>query len=357
MPRVSGRHVAGIVVALVVAVPGHAARAAPAVGQQTTAQLEQEKLRAEIRKLKDDSGGAADFARVAPAITALVAVVGALATLWRQLGESSRQRTLDRQQRERERIQRFDEQFGKMVENLGSDSNATRAAASAQIATFLRPEYGEFHEQVFMLLVATLRFPRQDVSDRILARAFQRVAPGQIGHLREADPAIQLDLSRCYLARIDMSGVDLHEADIAFADLHGTVLRGCNLRRLRGFKVNLDSARLTDTDLQEARLAKATLKRTQFHRARLVSANLKEVDATGASFQGARLQEAHFEGAVLSGARFEDADLNNAFFGTARLDSSTCRSIARGAQNWRKANFDPDVRLSLEQLSGEQGEK
>jgi uncharacterized protein YjbI with pentapeptide repeats len=364
-----GRWIVGLAILAAFAAPTLAAAQGP-LENQNEEELALTKTREEIRKLQDEHGGLADFARAAPAITAFVAVAGVLLTLLAQIltsrrdkakdreqreqerAQREREQALDREQRERERIQRFDEQFNSMVENLGSDVGATRAAATAQIATFLRPQYADFHEQVFMLLLAALRFPRKDVGDKILARTFQRVAHDQIPKLREQQPDIRLDLSHCHLARIDLASLDLTGADIGFADLHGARLNGCGLRRARGREAKLDDASLAGADLGEARLNEATARGARFGGARLVSATLKGVDASKASFQRAAMQEAHLEGAALQGARFEEANLNNAYFEGAKLDDDALKSIARGAFNWEKAHWASADLDKLNEFSG-----
>jgi uncharacterized protein YjbI with pentapeptide repeats/cell division protein FtsB len=316
-------------------------------GEASKLPAEVSKVKAEVTKLDGENGVVAEIGRFVPGVTALVAVIGVLLTLWKQIGESNRQRNLDREQSQHEHTQRFDEQFNKMVENLGSSKALTRAASTAQIETFLRPDYGEFHSQVFTLLLAAVRFPQKDVGDDLLAQAFQRAAREQIPLLRATEPGLHLDLSHCYLARIDLSGLDLNDVDIAFAELHQARFVGSSMCRARGREAKLDNAYLIGTNLTEARLAKASLKGAHFGKARLVSAQLRGADVTGASFQQASMQEVHLEQATLLGAHFEQANLNNAYFAGAKFDDGALHSILR-AENWQKAHFDPEVRTELE---------
>lgn len=311
---------------------------------------EDAKIKAEVTKLKGENGALASIGRYVPAITALVAVLGIFLTLWKQINESAHQRSLDREQAQKDRTQRFDEQFNKMVEHLGSTNGLTRAAATAQIETFLRPDYSDSHAQVFTLLLATVRFPQKDVGDELLAQAFQRAAREQIPLLRAGEPGFHLDLSHCYIPRVDLSGLDLSNADLAFADLTRARFLKALMSRVRGREAKLDNAYLTEADLTEARLALATLRGAHLGKARLVSAQLRGVDATGASFQQASMQEVHLEQATLYGARFEQANLNNAYFAGAKLDSGAIDSIVQ-AENWEKAHFDANVEAELREAA------
>ena len=119
--------------------------------------------------------------------------------------------------------------------------------------------------------------------------------------------------------------------------------------RAKGWKVNLENARLSGAILQEARLMKARLRNTHFHGAILISANLKKADLRGARFQRARLQSAHFDKAVVLGAGFEDANLKDTFFLGTRFDNASLKSILR-ARNWEKAHFDFAVKQKLDDL-------
>lgn len=331
-----------------------------AVAQQSTADpsLERQKLEAEVAKMHKEAtkidheeGLVGDVVDLAPLITALVALGGLIATFWKQISESGRQRQLDREERAAARAQRFDEQFQQTAENLSSKNGEARAAAAASIEIFMRPEYEDLHRRLFLLLLGALRFPRGDIGDKLLVRTFQAVAPGQIAAMRKHGSQATVDLSNCHLDYVRLPEVDLAGVDMAFASLHCADLSRSRLWRARGREADLSGARLSECDLGEARLVGAKLVKAHLSRANLVSAKLQGVDATGASFRGARLQEAQLDGAVLRGARFEGANLNNAFFRGASFDEGSLRSIARGAIAWREANWDPAILGTLEAMS------
>jgi uncharacterized protein YjbI with pentapeptide repeats len=273
-------------------------------------------------------------------ITALVAVVGVIVTVWKQLA-----------QQEADRRRQLDERFTSIVANLGSNSPAIQASAAVSIISFLKPEYKAFHGQVFMVLLANLKLEHDDVINRLLITGFQKVIRIQSQSAKDKDTLFELDLSRSNLCHADLSGLDLRQADLGFAKLQGANLANTNLRRVRGWESNMERARLSRADLEEARLRKAIFRGGQFHNARLVSADLRETDLTGAQFYQAKMQSAHLEDANLDGAKFEQADLNDTFFcGAKNLNTKTLKSISK-AFNWQKAHFDDAVRVELEKLA------
>ncbi len=310
-------------------------------------------IRQETHQIEHDEGTVGDIVKLAPLITALVALGGLIATLLKQIGESGRQRELDRAERAKALTQRLDEQFEQITEKLSATDGAARAAAAASIQMFMQPEFEEMHPRLFLLLLGTLRFPRGDFGDKLLVRTFQRVAPTQIAQMRDGTVPAELDFSNCYLERVSLSAADLSEIDMAFANLHGAELDRSKLWRARGFEVDLSNACLLCAQLGEARLHKANLIKADLRDARLVSTKLRHADATGADFRGAKMQEAQLDGGTLKGARFQGADLNNAYFRGATFDQGSLRSIARGAINWRKANWDKQIRADLQRISSE----
>jgi uncharacterized protein YjbI with pentapeptide repeats len=313
-------------------------------------QLQDEKLRQEILKLQLENEKLGSFWELLPSyatfVTALVAVIGVMVTIWRQINE----RELDRKQREDDSRRRLDEKFTSIVSNLGSESSSIQASAAVSIITFLRPEYKAFHDQVFMILLANLKIQHDPTVNDLLIQGFEKAIRIQLPSLREKDEQFELDLSRSFLHRVDLSGLDLSQADLGFAQLRGANLSDANLHRVRGMEANLEKARLSRANLNEARFRKAQFGGAQFHGANLVSADLKETDLKEAQFHQASMQSAHLEKANLSGAKFEQANLNDAFFRGATVDAGTLKSILK-AFNWQKAHFDEDVKLKLEELA------
>lgn len=380
------RHLVGAAAAALLAVtagPAAWAQDNPASSEATTATLQQDKLRAEIRQIEQEtaqaSGPTALLLRVGPLATAIAALVTAGVAVNRhtteqrarrdeerrmreeQRREDEKERAAQRRQREADRLQqeaasvrRFDEAFARTVAQLGSDSQAARASGAASLLAFLKPRHAEMVDDVLAIIVASLKLEQPDVVSDLLRTAFERAVPLFLAAHGKGHAAT-LDLARTTLARVDLEGADLTgiSLDVAFADLSRANLTGLDLRSLRGYGVRLEEARLSRSNLQEARLNAAVADGAQFHDARLVSATFNDgASLRGAQFQQALLQSAHFRDADLRGARFEQANVKDAYFLNATLDGTARRSLLRTReQSWREAHLDPAVRTALETMS------
>lgn len=342
----------------------------------TRQKLDEEKLREEINKLREEGNKLQleskklqnPWERIlsfGTLVTAIVALGGFVVTFWKQMGETSRQRTIDCEQRDRESQERADgvrtrleEQFNGIVSNLGSESPSIQASAAIQIMNFLKPEHKDFHNQVFLILYANLKVQLRNIKNEVLGQllveAFQQAIRIEV----EADPKHEktMDLARTYLKRAELSKLDLRGADLAYARLQSANLTESNLNRARGYDAKMDKARLSRADLGEARMQKAKLNAAQLHETNLVSADLKDAILTGAQLQKAKLQSAHLEGANLTDARFEQANLSDAFFQGAIFSPATLRSIIN-AVNWEKAHYDAPVLAELKKLAAARAAK
>lgn len=346
--------------------------ASPEPSVSTTLQnLAEEKLRQETIKLQLENQKLRNpwerLLTYGTFVTVLLGVGGFVVTFWKQISENSRQRIRDCAERDRDRQQRADatsarlnEQFNDIVSNLGSKSASIQASAAIQIMNFLKPEHKDFHNQVFLILYANLKVQfkgkiQNEVVGQLLVEAFQKAIRNELqpDPNRERTP---IDLARSYLKRADLSNLDLRGADVAFAELGGANLTGSNLIGIRGYRVNLERARLSRTKLGEARLQRARLSGAQLHETSLVAADLKKANLTRAQLQQAKLQSTHFEGANLTDASFEQANLNDAFFQEAILSPASLKSIIN-ALNWDKAHYDPTVLADLRQLAEERSKK
>jgi uncharacterized protein YjbI with pentapeptide repeats len=316
-------------------------------------QLELVKLKQEIKKLelenKKLSDGRGTIVGIAPFLTAIVALLGVFITLWRHLSEQRRQRDLDRKNLETDRIRRFNEKFNAVVENLGSESQAIQASAAVSIQTFLKPEYSEFHDQVFLILLANLKVQHNEVIQQLLTAGFEKairvksdVIAAQNEQIDEKDEKIVLDLSGCALDGANLMKINLGWANLRKASLQHANLKDACLIRVKGEGAKLQFLKGGGADLKKARLKGANLTRANFREADLKWVHFEEADLSHCKFERAFLQGAHLEKSVLMGAHFEQADLNNAFFKEAKLDITAISSIVK-AYNWRKAHFDPDI--------------
>ena len=318
----------------------------------STQELWRERLRLEIVRLQVENTERTSminfFTAVVPFITAIVAIGGITVTIWRQSTENNRQKELDRYQRELDRKQReaesrrlLDEKFSSIIEALGSDQLSIKVSAAVSILTFLKPEYEEYHEQVYLILLANLKIEQDLQVNRLLVQGFEKAIRAILQKIDEPDEENALDLSGTHLYRIDLSGLDLSYVDLAFADLRLANLKNCKLYRMSGYKTNFEKATLSHSNLNEARISQANLAEARIHDSNLVSANLKETILSGAQIYRSKLQSAHMEDAIMFDVHFEEANISDAFFSGAKMNNKT-RSSIKKAYNWQKAHFDED---------------
>lgn len=329
-------------------------------GQPSVQELTREKTRQEIRQLQLENqsksglrGFVSAYGVTAGFLTGFVALLGVFVTYRSQKREERRQHDLDRGQRDNERRQRDlegkrrrDDGFTKILTDLGADSEALQAAAAVSLLTYLRPNQQDYHRQVRLITLANLKVQHGEAVVRLLERVLESA-------LRTSEPLdpLERDFSRASMRYVDLSGLDLREADVGFALMRGANCENTNLWRARGYSVELENARLSgvNTDLREIRFGKAKCAGAIFRDANLRAAHFEEAILQGAQFQKARLQSAHFNNADLAGARFEQADLNDTYFTGAVLDEVALRSITR-ALNWEKAHFTPEQTKRLKEL-------
>jgi uncharacterized protein YjbI with pentapeptide repeats len=381
-----------VVVLLAVAAAGlFGAKALNVQAQATNSQLENAKLRQEIRKLQienDQSNGfVADLLRVGPFITVVVGVLAVLVGARKEIREHRQQQKLDRAQREKELQQRveqaevdrkqreealaqqraeaqarFDELFAQAVANLGSKSESVQLSGVVILENFLRNGDVTFHDQVYAVVCANLAIEEHSpLVNRFLVRTFEGAVRLSIASHTGEPEQEPLDLANCQMPRINLRGLELDGVDVAFANLRDANLVGAHLKGVKGYEVNLERARLSRADLTEGRLHGVQARQAHFHNSRLISAELRpsnsqHADLRQAEFFGAFLQGAHLDGADLTSAMFNNANLSDTYFPGSVFNDQTLRSILKSARiegepSWRKAHFDVDVRAKLERFA------
>ncbi len=335
--------VAAVLCVLIAIAPSGSAPAQAAPPLPSKDVLERQKLVQEIEKLRQENQNEENFfERNAALITALVALGGLLATLWKQNSDQRLQRERDRDQRSVELERRLEDRFATNLSDLRAAEAAKQAGAAASLVTYLRPEHERFRRQVRIAALTNLKVEHKEPIRKLLGRLYaDSLASGT-----SAD-AFERDLSRAQLALTDLSGLELQGADLGFADLRSSTLVGCDLYRARGFGVNLTGAHCNSIDdrvtsLVEVRFHNAKAQAADFSGALLVNAHLRGADLREARFYRAHLQAAHLEHTKLQGASFQGANLDDTYFYQAEFDESALASIAR-ALNWRNAHFDWDV--------------
>lgn len=309
-------------------------------------ELEDEKLRQEIQNIQlENNNLMSPWQRVssfATIVTIAVALIGTFTTIWKQFIE----RQKDREQREIESKRILDEKFSSIIKDLGSDNKSLKVSAIVSMMTFLRDEYSEYHEQVYLILLSNLKIKQDDECNRLLIQAFEKAIRIYLNKIEEPGEDNFLDLKNTCLYHINLEGLNLAYTDLAFADLRHANLKRTNLNRIKGYKTNFENATFTGANMKEARLMNANLKNTHFHNVKLHSSNLKSSDLKKAQFYRAELQSVHFESADLQGARFEEANLKDTYFMGATISKDTIQSIKK-AFNWQNAHFDEEVFNSL----------
>lgn len=317
--------------------------------QMSNEELETEKLRQEVAQLQIETKRLNSpwqaISSYATLITAIVAVAGVFLTIWKQFSERER----DREQREAESRRRLDEKFSSVITDMGSDNPSLQVSAIVSLMTFLRPEYLEFHEQVYLVLLANLKIKSSLQVNRLQIQAFEKALTLMLQASQQSGKPLELDFTNVNLYHANLHGMDLSNVDLGFADLRLANLIETNLFRAKGIEVNLEKARLTGSNMNEVRFAKAKLSQAHLHDVNLVAANLKEADLKGVEFFRSKLQSAHMEESDLTGARFENADLKDTYFKGAKLDRTALVSIGK-AKNWEHAHFDDGVKETIGEM-------
>ncbi|HWM56099.1 MAG TPA: pentapeptide repeat-containing protein [Solirubrobacterales bacterium] len=279
---------------------------------------------------------------------AIVALGGLLWTITQQRREMSRQRQSDRDAGLFDQQVRLDGLFASLANDIASPVVAVRLSATAGIKSFSTEERGTYHSQLLSLLQGSIKLPREDVSDRVISRAFIEF----LATLQERGSALHepLDLEGAWLEGCLLSGLDLRKADLRGATLrevsveHSVDLEGIQGERLDAKQLiapraQLRSAKLENADLTGAKLKGASLQNAALRNATLVAADLREAQLTAARLRDSYLQSAHFEKADLRGARFDGADLRDAYFAGASIDMPAFKSILR-TSSWESAHWD-----------------
>lgn len=108
---------------------------------------------------------------------------------------------------------------------------------------------------------------------------------------------------------IDLSGADLHQANLFLADLGSASLEQVNLNQSNLFMVNLE-----DAMLWRARFCGASLVEANFYNANLKEANFHQADLSASNLQRSNLKDTNFGGANLMNAKFYETNLHHARF-------------------------------------------
>lgn len=318
-----------LLVALVLAavmVAGYALQALVQRGSLTSAsgpalkdQREIDKLTAEVKQIRSDTGGSLYWLKLAAVFVTVGAGVGGYLIAH---SRSTRERLAAEDRRTQMRLDferrgQVDAAYQAMVLELSSALPILRANAAMKLGKVLQAPPVEWHlederrDEIWsltkQLLAASLAIETEPKVLKALTIAVAlHAAHDEHGDLRGLDFSLAR-AADAYWARIDFSYADFYKAD----------LTGASLR-----KANLGSAQFREANLQGAVLAEAACQKTNFKLTDLRHADLSGADLTGASFESAKVHGVVLAGATLAPSGHHVVDLSE------RGDGSELRSVA-----------------------------
>lgn len=174
----------------------------------------------------------------------------------------------------------------------------------------------------------------------------------------------EITLSQSDLRQCNLDGTDLEASDLTNADLSGAYLGEANFRYANLSKAKLDRvnvanqqtkqadfshAILTDAHLIEARLSRSLFIKANLRSVNLRAANLREADfrysiVSLADLTNADLSCADFSHADLVNTVLDGADIYKAKFAKAKISNL---ELLKKAKNWKTADYDPVIRQKL----------
>ena len=267
-----------------------------ASGPALKEQREVDKLTAEVKQIRSDTGGSLYWLKLAAVFVTVGAGVGGYLIAH---SRSTRERVAaeDRRTEQRlafERRGQVDAAYQAMVLELSSPSAILRANAAMKLGNVLQspPVEWELEDErrdeiwslTKQLLAASLAIETEPkvLKALTIAVALHAGKADDLGDLRGLDFSLAR-ASDAYWARIDFRYADFYRAD----------LTGASLR-----KAKLGGAQFRETVLCGAVLVEAMCQETNFKFTDLRNADLSGADLTGAKFESAKVH-----GVVLTGAR------------------------------------------------------
>jgi Pentapeptide repeats (8 copies) len=263
-------------------------------GSSVREQREIDKLNAEIRQIRSDTGGSLFWLKMAGLfVTVGAAVGGYLVGQSRNTRERVEAEQHVAQQRlEFEHRQNIDATYHALVQELTVESPLLRAASAMKLGKLLEAPPVEWH--------VTPERERElgDLTEQILAAALAIETEPKV--LKALTIALALHTSTSEagdLRNLDLSGARAADAywariDFRYADFYRADLTAASLRKAR-----LQNAQFRETILRNAVLADAECG----------EANFKLADLRGADLSGADLRAANFEDVKVFGVKLDGA--------------------------------------------------
>jgi hypothetical protein len=263
-------------------------------GSNVREQREIDKLNAEIRQIRSDTGGSLFWLKMAGLfVTVGAAVGGYLVGQSRNTRERlDAERRVTQERLEFEHRQNIDASYQALVQQLTDESPLLRAASAMRLGKLLEAAPVEWH------VTPERQQELGDLTEQILAAALAiETEPKVLKALTIALALHPPETKAGDLSTLDLSGakaVDAYWAriDFRYADFYRADLTQASLR-----KAKLQGAQFRETILRNAVLAEAGCE----------GANFKLADLRGADFSGADLTSANFENVKVFGAKLDGA--------------------------------------------------
>jgi hypothetical protein len=270
-------------------------------------QREVDKLTAEVKQIRSDTGGSLYWLKLAAVFVTVGAGVGGYLIAH---SRSTRERLAAEDRRTElrlafERRGQVDAAYQAMVLELSSPSAILRANAAMKLGKVLQAPPVEWQlederrDEIWsltkQLLAASLAIETEPKVLKALTIAVAlHATEDEHGDLRSLDFSLA-KASDAYWARIDFRYADFYRAD----------LTGASLR-----KAKLGGAQFRETVLARAVLAEAKCEKANFKFTDLRHADLSGADLTGASFESAKVHGVLLTGATLDALADHDVDLS-----------------------------------------------
>jgi hypothetical protein len=263
-------------------------------GTSVREQREIDKLNAEIKQIRSDTGGSLFWLKMAGLFVTVGAAVGGYL-----VGQSrnTRERLEAEQQVAQERLefehrQNIDTTYHSIVEELTVASPLLRAASAMKLGKLLQAPPVEWH------LTPERERELGDLTEQILAAALAI----------ETEPKVLKALTIALaLHTPDSEAGDLRNLDLSGARAADAYWARIDFRYADFYRADLTDASLRKAQLQNAQFREAVLRNAVLADAECADANFKLADLRGADLTGADLQSANFEDVRVFGARLDGA--------------------------------------------------
>lgn len=285
-------------------------------------------------------------------ITALILIIGSAAGAL-TLDNAYRRTNIQDLESETNRDRLNTDIFSRAIEQLGSESAATRLGAIFSLESLAQDELdrmadGSLVEQISETLAAFVRNSRNVLQiDAMRENEKQeRIFGAHIGGGGQVEPnfpGLPIDISAAVnvLARTipydkrpsigPENGIDLSVSDLSGLNLPlGADLRRFNFSGCRLTRMTAEQARFEETIIDDADISKSYLKYSEFDNCSGRGTKFSSSNLTHAKFYGAAFSNVSFDGTALELSQFSKAVLSNCFFAGAGLrdaDFSDARII------------------------------